>query len=92
MIKVPQCWRACKNENYRVEIDRERKILLKKIDQGIEEFQNIKRLIYSGNIEEVYLSFSKCQSNLGNCLGGFKSVLSINCQDCQHRDFDLGEL
>jgi len=92
MAKVPQCWRECKTTGYREEIDRERKSLFEKMEQGIENLQKIRQLIYSGDIEEVYAHFADCQNILGTCLGEFQSILSIRCTDCKHRNFDIGKL
>lgn len=92
MAKIPQCWRDCKNEHYREKIDRERKLLLKQLDEGVEKLQKIRRLIYGGALEEIYSTFQDCQKILGNSLGRFHGILSIHCDKCEHRNFDIDEI
>ncbi|MBT3510305.1 MAG: hypothetical protein HN472_12280 [Nitrospina sp.] len=92
MDNSPQCWRECENEEFKKEIDRERKKIFKKIDEGAENFNRIRRLMYGGDIKEIHSNLQICSENLASCHEELLRLLGRHCKECKYRDFELGQI
>lgn len=85
MKRIPDCWRDCKDENYKKQILKIRDGLFIKLDEGSENIFRIRRLMFGGEIKKIQKSFVETGFILASCLGALTSSLSITCKDCEHR-------
>lgn len=88
---LPQCWKDCLNEAYKEEINRERKILIQVCIDAAFAFQYLQLKIQDGRgtIQDVDQQFQKCTDHLAEAMGKFTSLLSMKCDKCKFRNFDL---